>query len=240
MRNIYTCGYDLRVGYTERFNDGLTGKANKHQLSETEWNSPDKLDSMKSPYYVRGMHTLSIFQTDGEISEYHKTVYNWGYQHGNDARELMKQYFPNKQFEQSMLDFAECMKILYLQINKERYLEGITSMDPEDEKAMRHRLMDRFTEDGSKMAPEKPILLGFQKCLSENKLQRAIDDSANYFSDQRDLNNFCFSLTLKSKLMRLRNVLRNEEIEKEAYLYEKRKLEDSMSERINKCLYELC
>jgi len=236
MINIYTCGYDLRVGYTEGFNDGLTGKANERELPEPEWNSADKLDAEKSMTDSTETSPEHEDYAEGEKSQYYKTGYNWGYLHGNDGRERLKNELPKEQFEKSMGEFANSLKILYLQIKKEYYLVGITSLEPESEKASRTKFIDQFIKDPGEITPDKSILRDIQAFLAENNVQRAIDESVNYFMDRKDLGNFSFALSLKSKLMDLRDDSREHRIEKNEYIIEKKKLGKSLSACIEKCL----
>jgi hypothetical protein len=231
--NIKNAGYNFRAGYTFGFNEGLTGKVNKHKLPGNQWNSAEKLDleRMRNLPDIKELYLQD--SENGEIHEYYKIGYNWGHLQGREVREPLKDEISEQAFEKCMDEFANCMRILYLQINRERYLAGVIFIEPESEKNRRIKFMNHFVMNTGGNKPDKTILQDIKTLLSENKVQQALDKSLTYFRDQKDLSHFNAVLTLKSNLMALREASKNLKIEKADYLIEKWCLGKSLSGMID-------
>jgi len=227
-------GYNFRLGYTEGFNQALTGKANEYKLPEHAWHSGERLSLLidrppESPGDENWCHA------GGEEPEHYKTGYNWGYKDGREEREKAGAAIPAGDFERCMEAFAGSIKILYTQINKERYLVGVLEANPEEEKSSRHRFIQEFVSAGN-LKPDKNVLHEIDFLLSGNNIQRAIDLSLSYFRDLKSIAGFCFALTVRSKLMYLREDSKKGRIEKAGYLAEKAELENSLMKFIKEKL----
>jgi hypothetical protein len=232
--NIKNIGYNFRTGYTLGFNDGLTDKINKHELPESEWMPADKIDLEYIRRHQEEFKFLLSPETYGEKNEYHKIGYNWGHMQGREAREALKNEMPGQDFEKSLGEFANCLRIIYLQINKEYYLHGVAALEPEKEKEWRLSFIYLFVKKTGEILPGKEIPREIKTLLSESKLLQAIDKAIPYFKELKNLNDYTAALTLKSKLMDLRGESKKQKIEKADYLAEKRRLGNSLSELIDK------
>jgi len=198
MEDIYACGYNFRVGYTYGFNDGLMGKSNEYKFPETSLNTDEKLDLQKrrSKVFTINENNSSILEdnelfvsrdANSEKHEYLKIGFNWGHNHGSEVRESLRNDIPEEKFEKSMSEFSNCMPILFLQINKEKYLVSVTTAELEREKEFRMSFIAKFIHKSDEIFPDKATLENIKKTLSENKVQQANLQSLIYFENQKNV-----------------------------------------------------
>lgn len=219
-------GYNFRVGYSEGFNQALTGKTNEYESPEAVWHSEESL-SLKIKGDPDEPEDEVWCHKGGEEPEHYKTGYNWGYMHGHAEREKSRPSVPEEDFEEYMEAFAGSIRILYMQINKERYLVGVFETDPEEEKSSREKFISEFI-NSSKVNPDKNILQQIKTLLATNNSQRAIDLSLTCFRDNKTIIDYYFSLSIRSKLMYLHEDSKKERIDKADYLREKTALENKL------------
>ena len=116
-----------------------------------------------------------------------------------------------------MSAFAKSVRILYLQINEDSYLHGVSALKPEEEKGMRIELFNYFLEKSSTPDTDRSAIDAIKNLIAENKVQQAIDNSTKHFRAQKTLMSFEFALSLKSRLMDIRKANKLNDISEEAY-----------------------
>ena len=204
--------YKYRLGYTEGFNDALENKPNLNSLPEEEWMPKEKTDP--SQYELQKTTDYSVYNQIEDSYDTYKIGYNWGYFHGVEERARLKNHISEDKFEKRMSEFANALKIIYLQINRERYLFS-WNLETEIEKNSRRKFVDKFVNNSNEIIPNPTKLNEIKKLLSESKLQRALDSSIIYFKEQKNVEAYSTSLTFISKLMILRDDVKKGKINRE-------------------------
>jgi hypothetical protein len=218
MAHAKELGYNYRVGYTIGFNDGLTGSVNKYMLHQSVWKPAEELDFNKKDGLLEEQSFASMLD-DFRVKPLHfKIGYNWGHLHGSEERKILEVKIPAERFERSMAHFANVLKIIDLQIRKEFYLHGITYAEPEKEKKGRINFIHRFADISKVPIPDKPSLEAIKSLVGEKKVQQAVDTAADYFGKQRDLETYSAVLSLKSRLIDIREDSKRKKLSREDYL----------------------
>ena len=224
--------YRYREGYTAGFGDGLTGKANEHEMPESEWKPKDKTGHTPEKSFEVFSKTESAAYTASEKLQKFKVGYNWGYLHGSEEREELKGKIPSGIFEKSMEEFADAISILYLKINKQRYLYGVWDLKPELEKKGRLSFISLFLKGPDEIKADKQKLEEIRGLLAGDKLLRAIDASITYFKGQKDISAYLKSLSMRTELDDLRQKNKAKKLDSEVYKSEMRNIASSLSELV--------
>lgn len=206
------------MGYTYGFNAGLIRSENRYFIPEQEWNSAEKLNPGKYLREEKGDSSSACFEYAGQKKVYHNIGYNWGYLHGSEVRADMKSQVSEREFELTMSAFAKSVRILYLQINEDSYLQCVTELKPDEEKGMRIELFNYFLQKSSEPETDRSALDNIKKLIAENKVQQAIDHSTNHFREQKNIMGFDVALSLKSRLMDIRKANKMDDITEEVYI----------------------
>lgn len=232
--NLKNFGYNLRYGYTDGFNAALTDSENEFSLPVRRWDSVMKLDPGKYLRIQDENDPLPEYEYANEKKEYYKVAYNWGYLHGNLTRNELKIGIAEEVFEKVLSDFANVLEINFLQISKERYLHGVTSLVPEKENGYRKELIYEFLMKPDEIKADGAALEAIHKLITEKKVQQAIDQSRTYFRAQKNLEAYSLSISLLSRLMGIRNSSKCDEISREEYLDGQAEILEELSVRIEK------
>ncbi len=221
-------GYNYRVGYTIGFNDGLTGTKNKYELPQSVWKPAEELDFHNKEGLLEEQSFASMLD-DFRVKPLHfKIGYNWGHLHGTEERKTLNGKIPEEKFERSMKCFANILKIRDLQIRKEYYLHGITFAEPEKEKTGRINFIHLFVDIPATVMPDRSALEEIKTLIGEKKVQQAVDAAANYFGAHRDLEAYSSALSIKSRLMDIREESRRKKLSHGNYLIDMQAVEETL------------
>ena len=232
--NVKNLGYNLRYGYTDGFNAGLTASGNEFRIPEEQWNSPEKLDPGKYLRYPYENDAMPEYEYASEKKEHYRVGYNWGYMHGGQVREDLRNSMPEGIFDESMEDFANALEISYLQVGKERYLHGITSLEPEAEKGYRLKFINEFLSAQEGEKPERADLDAIRERIAEKKIQQAIDGSIIYYRALKNLSAYSQARTFQSRLMKIRRASQEKKVPGEEYQDEKNRILTDLTRLIEK------
>jgi len=98
-------GYNFRVGYSEGFNQALTGKTNEYESPEAVWHSEESL-SLKIKGDPDEPEDEIWCHKGGEEPEHYKTGYNWDTCMATPKGKNQDRLFRKRIFEEYMEAFA--------------------------------------------------------------------------------------------------------------------------------------
>lgn len=224
--------YKYREGYSKGFGTGLTGRENEYELNEKDWKPEEKTahkaeedyDDLTSDMYNNVMMADSL--------DKFMVGFNWGYYHGSEIRGVLKSQIPPDEFENRMQEFAETLNILYLNINKERYLHGVWDLKPEEEKKGRLNFIGQFLDSPVENKESEEKLKEIRELISADKLLRAINASIVCFKEKKDISAYLKALSLRVALDDLRQGNKSDKLDSSVYKSEMKKIMSELAKLI--------
>jgi hypothetical protein len=232
MPEIYRLRYKFRIGYSAGFNEGLMGHPNENVLPEEAWKAPELL-TIKN--YQRATDTKVKKGSDHYFEKeltYYKIGFNWGFLHGSEQRDELADSFPEARFERIMAAFANCIKVLFLEVNRNMNLGAVMSIDPDEELRSRLSIINEFLEQKQPEHFSKAFLDSIKNLLAENRFQKALDEFSLEARKLKDIEAYSAALSIKSDFIKLRNASKYKSISKEEY----RERFQSLGKEIYKCI----